>query len=197
MDLEGNSITAVVPKFKYGYMQQWNLDIQRQLPGGFMADVAYAASTGTALPPNQGGLQSSQIADSYLAQAATQYAAGQTTQTIAQHATNPYASTSSPGSQLAQPTVLEGQLLRPFPQYQSLQLVGRTGFSSNYNALEATLQKRFPHGGVLIAAYTWSKLLSNTDTSTYWLESGGVGAVPTPLICTRNGRSVPRTSPST
>jgi hypothetical protein len=157
-------------------MQQWNLDIQRELWNGFMLDVAYAASFGVALPPNQGGLQSNQIADSYLSQAASQAAAGQTP-TIATSVNNPYAATSSPGSQLSQSTVLAGQLLRPFPQYGSLQLVGKSGFGSNYQALEATLQKRYPHGGTLIAAYTWSKLLSNTDTSTYWLESGGVGAV--------------------
>ncbi len=175
-DLEGNSLTAVMPNFKYGYMEQWNLDVQRQLWGGFMADVAYAASKGVALPPNQGGQESNQISDSYLAQAAGQAANGQTP-TIATSVANPYASSSSPGSQLAQPTVLAGQLLRPFPQYGNLQLVGKTGFGSNYNALEATLQKRYPNGGTLMVAYTWSKLLSNTDTSTYWLESGGIGAV--------------------
>jgi hypothetical protein len=29
----------------------------------------------------------------------------------------------------------------------------------------------------LLAAYTWSKLLSNTDTITSWLETGGTGAI--------------------
>ncbi len=32
------------------YNQQWNLDLQRQLPGGFFADVAYAGAHGVHLP---------------------------------------------------------------------------------------------------------------------------------------------------
>jgi len=51
---------------------------------------------------------------------------------------------------------------------------------SSYNALQATATKRFSGGGTLLVAYTWSKLLSNTDTLTSWLEggtTGGVGAV--------------------
>jgi hypothetical protein len=39
------------------------------------------------------------------------------------------------------------------------------------------LQKRFNGGGTLLAAYTWSKLLSNTDTITSWLETGGTGGI--------------------
>src|ERR1700756_5635346 len=31
---------------KYGYVEQWNFDIQRQLPAGFFAEVAYAGSPG-------------------------------------------------------------------------------------------------------------------------------------------------------
>ena len=52
--------------------------------------------------------------------------------------------------------------------------------SSNYNSLQATVNKRFPGGGTLLVAYTNAKLLSNTDTLTSWLEggvTGGVGAV--------------------
>jgi hypothetical protein len=39
------------------------------------------------------------------------------------------------------------------------------------------LQKRFNGGGTLLAAYTWAKLLSNTDTITSWLETGGAGGI--------------------
>lgn len=175
-DLQGQSLTAVTPQFKYGYMQQWNLSLQRQLPGGYVAEVAYAASKGTALPPNQGGLQSNQLSDNYFAQAAQQAASGQPV-SITQSVSNPFQGVSSPGTSLAQPTVLAGQLLRPFPDFSNISIVGKPGFNSSYNALEATLQKHFHRGGMLIAAYTWSKLMSNTDTSTYWLESGGIGAV--------------------
>jgi len=45
------------------------------------------------------------------------------------------------------------------------------------------LQKRFNGGGTLLAAYTWAKLLSNTDTITSWLETGGAEEFRTGTIC--------------
>lgn len=173
--LLGQGIAGVdIPDYKYGYMQQWNLDIQRTLWGGWFADMAYAGSKGTHLP--QYSQQIDQLADSYFAQAAQQAAAGQTV-TIAQQVPNPFASVASPGSPLSSPTTSAGQLLRHFPQYSGVQLAGQGSFSSSYNALQATLQKRFAGGGTLLAAYTWSKLMSNTDTITSWLEGGGVGGI--------------------
>ncbi len=177
--LQGQSISGIsVRDFKYPYNQQWNLDIQRTLWGGFFADVAYAGNKGTHLP--QYTQQVDQLADSYLAQAAMQaqdpvnYPNGAN---IAQSVTNPFALYSYPGSAMSQPTTNAGQLLRPFPQYTAVQYAGQGSFSSIYHSLQATLQKRFSGGGTLLAAYTWAKLESNTDTITSWLEQGGNGAI--------------------
>ena len=46
--------------------------------------------------------------------------------------------------------------------------------ASTYNALQIKAQRRFAHGASINLAYTWSKLLSNTDTQTTWLESGSL-----------------------
>jgi Carboxypeptidase regulatory-like domain len=172
--LLGQGITIANPNFKYGYTQQWNLDLQRELPGAFFADIAYSGLKGTHLP--QYSQQVDQIGDNYLAQAAEQSAAGQPV-AIAQQVTNPYFSVASPGSPLSSATTLAGNLLRPFPQYSGVSYAGQGVFYSNYNSLQATLTRRFNGGGTLLAAYTYSKLLSNTDTITSWLESGGTGAV--------------------
>ena len=179
IDEEGTSNpTFENPAYNYGYMQQYNLDIQRTLWGGWFADVAFAANKGTHLPAYN--LEVGQLADSYLAQAATQAAAGgglASAAAIAQSVANPFQSISAPGSQLSSATTNVGQLLRPFPQYAGLQYAGAGVFSSTYNSLQATLQKRFNGGGTLLAAYTWAKLLSNTDTITSWLETGGKGGI--------------------
>jgi carboxypeptidase family protein len=37
------------PKFREGYVQQWNLSVQRQLPGGIGIDVSYVGNKGTKL----------------------------------------------------------------------------------------------------------------------------------------------------
>src|SRR5262249_54005908 len=35
------------------------------------------------------------------------------------------------------------------------------------------LERRFARGGTVLGSYTWSKLISDTDTMTGWLEPGG------------------------
>ncbi len=178
--LLGQSIGQIAtPNFKYGYTQQWNLDVQRNFPGGFFVDVAYAGSKGTHLP--QYAQQINQLSDGYFAQAAAQYNPSlpnpNQNVTIAKAVPNPYFAVASPGSQLSSSTVQQGQLLRPYPQYSGVSLAGQGSFTSIYHSLQATLQRRFRGGGTLLAAYTYSKLLSNTDTITSWLEGGGVGVV--------------------
>jgi hypothetical protein len=159
---------------KYGYVEQYNFDIQRQLPGGFFADVAYAGSHGVHL--EQYSTHFNQIGDNFIAQAAAQFAAGQTP-AIAAQVPNPLVG--SPVGNLNGPTITAGQLLRPHPQYNDVNLAGYGCCSSTYNSLQVSVTKRFAGGGTLLAAYTNAKLLSNTDTLTSWLEgpTGGVGQV--------------------
>jgi hypothetical protein len=162
---------------KYGYVEQWNFDIQRQLPGGFFGDVAYAGSHGVHL--QQYSTNIDQIPDSFVVQAAAQAAAG-ATPTIATLVPNPLRG--SPNAALnnaATPTIHAGQLDRPYPEFNGLNLGGYGCCSSNYNSLQATVTRRFQGGGTLLVAYTNAKLLSNTDTLTSWLEgpTGGVGSV--------------------
>src|SRR4029077_19667800 len=64
-----------------GYVQQWNLDLQRELPAGFFVDVAYAGAHGVHLP--QFDTNINQIPDSLITAAAAQAAQG-LTPTIAQ-----------------------------------------------------------------------------------------------------------------
>jgi hypothetical protein len=150
---------------KYGYVEQYNFDIQRQLPAGFFADVAYAGSHGVHL--QQYSTHINQIPDSFLSQQAG---------LIAQ-VPNPLAG--SPKPNLNGPTIEAGQLDRRYPQYNDVNLAGFGCCSSTYNSLQATVTRRFAGGGTLLVAYTNAKLLSNTDTLTSWLEgpTGGVGQV--------------------
>jgi len=174
-----NGSPTLAPYFdpKYGYVEQYNLDIQRQLPLGFFADVAYAGSHGVHL--EQYSTHLNQIPDSFVAQAAQQCPTGSVgcVPTIATPVPNPLAG--SPNPSLNGATIFQGQLDRPYPQYIDVNLAGYGCCSSTYNSLQATVTRRFAGGGTLLAAYTNAKLLSNTDTLTSWLESstGGVGQV--------------------
>lgn len=149
---------------KYGYVEQWNLDIQRQLPAGFFADVAYAGSHGVHL--EQYNTNVDQLSDTLWSQGAA----------LTTPVANPMMGT-NPNPSLNGTTVEAGQLLRPYPQYNGLSLSGYGCCESSYNSLQATVTRRFAGGGTLLVAYTNAKLLSNTDTLTSWLE-GPTGGVP-------------------
>ena len=152
------------------YVQQWNLNVERQLPAGFLLSAAYVGSKGTHL--EQYSQQTNQISDALLSQAAQQFAAGGTSAvTLLQSVPNPFF-VNGQALALGAPTTTVGQLLRPYPQYTSVELAGQGSFASIYHSLQITAQRRFAGAGSLLVAYTNSKLISNTDTLTSWLETG-------------------------
>jgi len=158
---------------KNGYVQQWNFGIQRELPWGFFADVAYAGAHGVHLPLFNPNIN--QIGDGFVSQAASQAAQG-LTPTIAQVvplANYPF-SQNLPGS-LGPGNLKQGQLDRAFPQYTGLNLNGYGCCGSTYNSLQVSVQRRFQGGGTVLIAYTNAKLLGTADDLTSWLEGGSSG----------------------
>lgn len=172
------SITEAVPSQHVpGYVQQWTLNIEREMPWGWVASAAYVGSKGTHLQSYS--KQINQISDPLLAQAASEVdpSLPDPRQNVAiVHAVpNPFVV----GGQtlaLGGDTTTAGQLLRPYPQYTSVQSAGQGSYDSVYHSLQISVQKRFPGAGSLLAAYTNAKLISNTDTLTSWLETG-VGGI--------------------
>ncbi len=156
----GQGITAPVYDEKHAYAQQWNLDVQRELPGGTALSVTYAGSKGTHLPgPSQ---QLDQLPPELMT-LGTQ---------LQQQVPNPFFGLVQVGA-LAQPNVARGQLLRPFPQYNGFAMQSPPNRNSTYHSAQIKLEKRFVRGGTILGAYTWAKLISDTDTLTGWLEPGG------------------------
>jgi len=162
--------------YKPGYVQQFNLDVERQLPGGIFVDAAFAGSRGVHLS-NPTATNINQIPDSFIQQAEAQELAGETV-TIDQKVPNPLQGITgvSPLNPTSNPTILAGQLDRPYPQYGNLSLGPDSCCNSNYDSFQLTVTKRFKTGGTFLAAYTNEKLLTNSDTLTTWLETG-VGEV--------------------
>lgn len=162
-------------------MQQWNLNVQRNLPAGFFFSVAYVGSKGTHLPLYDS--QINQIGDNFLAQAATQCATqlantpglqrcNATGVPLLQSVPNPFFDpTTQTSYALSGPTTTTGQLSRPYPQYTGVKLAGQGNYDSSYSSFQLTVQRRFSGAGSLLVAYTNAKLLSNADTLTNWLEA--------------------------
>ena len=143
---------------KSGFTAQWNFSIQHQFNGNFSLDVSYAGLRGIHLPAN---LQYDQIDPQYLPLGAN----------LKTQVANPFYGKVANGT-LSAKTVQAGQLLLPFPQYTSVSNSSAYLGDSTYHALQVKAEKRFSTGGTLLASYTFSKVLSNVETLTTWLDSG-------------------------
>jgi hypothetical protein len=157
----GNIPLASVP---YPYQSQWNFSVQRQFWGGVAVDAAYAGSRGVHLP--RGSQNFNALPTGYLS-----LGSGLNTQVA-----NPFYGLVKTGT-LSQPTVQQGQLLLPYPEYTGVSEGGGYVGNSSYHALQMKVERRFSHGGTVLAAYTFSKLLGDVASRTGWLDSG-VGAPP-------------------
>jgi hypothetical protein len=182
IDVLGQNATSRIPNQAYGYAQQWNFGMEEAFDSKTTFTLAYAGAKGTHLVLTQGYTGTSynlnQLPDQYDSIGGTP-ASGTTPGTgLFTALPNPLAGSIPAGGQLAGPTVLEGYLLRPYPQYQGFLQVNPRRGDSTYQALQSTLVRRFSHGGLLQVAYTWSKLLSDTDnTSAFEDGQGGLGVI--------------------
>jgi len=163
-DLLGTGPTEAFPNNPYAYAQQWNVGVQQQFGSSFVLDVAYGGAKGTHLPFYS--LQQNQLPDQDLSLGSA----------LSNLVPNPFYGIINPNYSLGGPTITAGQLLLKYPQYTGISIGGAGQGDSTYNSMQVKAQKRFANGASINAAYTWSKLISNTDTLTAWLEPATAGA---------------------
>jgi len=165
--LLGTSISAPIPggaAQHFGYVQQWNFNIERELVGGTALEVAYAGSKGTHLI---GGPALDQLPDQDLSRGAA---------ALTRQIPNPFYGL-VPFGTLAQPTVQAGQLLRPYPQFTGVTAASDGNRDLVYHSLQVKVEKRFHQGGTVLAAYTWSKIIGDIETGMGWLEAGPLAGI--------------------
>jgi hypothetical protein len=172
-DFYGQGVFVMrVPGGRIGYVQQWNAAVERQIGKDASLTVAYAGSKGTHLLM-QGWATVSNIGRNQLADQYFSLGPGTASGQLDEALSNPFAAL-LPTSQtfLSAPTITRGQMLRPFPQYgRVLELDPHLG-TTNYKSLQTSFMKRFGGNGILSVAYTWSRLMSNTDSSSAFLDEG-------------------------
>jgi len=158
--LIGQGLGMYAQGMQPGYMQQWNFDVQRDFGSGLVLDIAYAGSKGTKLPNS---LAINRIPDSIWM-----------TQTVGLTASvpNPFFGFVTTGA-LSGPTTTRQQLLLPYPQFQGVTLAQWPIGNSTYHSMQVKATKRVSASGILTAAYTLSKTLTDTESVTSWLEAGG------------------------
>ena len=138
------------------YIQQWNFTIQRALWAGWTASAVYAGSRGIKL--FGGNYNLNQLDPKYFSEGLA----------LQQTVPNPFFGQIASGA-LSGATVQRQQLLRAFPDYQTVQTFAANNASSSYHSLQVFVEKRFSGGISALFSYTKSKLISDA------LSVGGGG----------------------
>jgi len=146
--------------YRNPYMQQWNVNVQRELPGKILFEAAYIGSKGTRLLAGESGITLSQLPESFLS-LGTQ---------LQDQVPNPFFGIiTNPSSPLRFPTVARGRLLRPYPQYNGVNAFRIPYGHSIYHGLTLKADKRFSNGLSFLSAYTWNKLMDDVSTTVGFL----------------------------
>jgi len=147
----GTNINAPLRATKTPYTENWNLNIQYELPGGILLDAGYVANRGLQL--NQSGEGTFNLNQLTTAQLAL----GSKLQT---NVDNPFFGLITVGT-LAASKVQAGALLTPFPQFPSVFPLYLNGSSSNYQSLQLKAERRFSKGMSMLMTYTFGKLIDD------------------------------------
>ena len=158
----GNRNTPAMFHSRYGmtpYIQMWNLNVQRELPGGVVVEAGYVGNKATGLRSDEME-QLNQIRPELIGQFGTRLNNAVTNE--AQAAANgiryPF-----PGFR---GTVASA--LRDYPQVQGnakVEVFGAPHGFSSYHGLQLLVNKEFSNGLTTYANYVWSKNLTNVQSS--------------------------------
>jgi hypothetical protein len=133
-------------------LQQWNFNLQRELPGSIIVEAAYLGSKGNHQIDGEN--------TTYNQLPAADFALGNSLNDLVP---NPfYGVILDPTSTLSKPTVQRGQLLRPYPQYAAVTSKFRPTGNSLYHAFTLRLEKRFSRGLSFLLSYTAAKMIDDS-----------------------------------
>ncbi len=155
------SIPVRLRNIRQPKLEQWNLNLQRELPGGLTVEAAYAGAAGSSLL--SGATDINQLSPEALA-IARRIVNGAPLGNLT--VPNPFlnlpanqrpASTSI----LGRSTVTVAQLLRPYPQFGNVVSYSQNESHSSYHSLQLTVARRAATGLNFSAAYAFSKSIDD------------------------------------
>ena len=148
----GQGVFSVDRDLGSGYVQQWNIGIQRAITDNLVFEIAYAGSKITHVG----------IPDVNINQlSAAQLALGPALLTPV---ANPCFGIVPASSSIGGATVSLAQTLKPFPCYTTVSLYRNNVGNTSYNALQARIEQRFSKGLSYLIAYTRSKLIDEASS---------------------------------
>src|SRR6185369_6456363 len=147
----GQSVTSWDYSGRTPYNLQWNGDFQYQITRNLLVDAAYAGSRGVHFART---LDANALNPQYLS-LQTQ---------LNQLVPNPFFGQITTGA-LSQPTVARSQLLKPFPDYPSINIINSPTADSSYHSVLLKLEQRMSKGQSFLVSFTGAKLISNANNS--------------------------------
>jgi hypothetical protein len=144
----GQSFTTVLRNAPVGYNQEFSFNAQYEVAKDLLIDAAYVGNRGVKLPIS---FNIDALNDAYLSQGSALLAT----------VNNPFQPYVAAGA-LSAATTTQRQLLLPFPQFLGVTANAESVGRSMYHAFQLKVNKRFGNGFSLLAAYTNSKLLTDT-----------------------------------
>jgi hypothetical protein len=135
-------------------IHQYSLDIQRELGGGFVADVGFSGSITHNLIQGTPNININQLPDADLALGSAY---------LNTKVPNPFYGTSAGVGVLNSATVPRSQLLLPYPEFSTLTEQGSDQNHALYNSLYVKLQKRLGWGLNFLTSYTWSRNMDESN----------------------------------
>jgi hypothetical protein len=150
----GQSIGALPRNIASAYIEMYNFNFQRELPGSILLEAAYVGTHALHIPADYSW---DQLPDQNLAMGNALLAT----------VPNPFYGQVTNGI-YSQPTIQQGYLLRQFPQYTDLSAKGAAGLaagSSNYDSLQVRVDRRFSRGIAVSLSYTNSKLFTDANNN--------------------------------
>jgi hypothetical protein len=152
----GQGFNLVDPYAKSPYVQQYSLDIQRQLPGAIALEVGFVGSKSSHLTLGAPNLNINALNPSLLSLGTA----------LTASVPNPFYGNGGTGV-VGTAKVQASQLLMPYPAFSSINYQFDDNNKAKYYSLIVKGQKRFTNGLTFLSAFTWSR---NWDES-----SGGAG----------------------
>jgi hypothetical protein len=149
----GNTLQFYDPNRVNPYNQQWQFDLQRELPWRILLDAAYV---GMMSVKQFESFNLNEKPDKYLALGAAENT----------RVPNPFLGIAPPNSTLGQgATIVQSRLWPMYPQYTTLTVNGANTGRASYHALQFKAEKRISNGFSMLTAWTYSKLMDNNTTS--------------------------------
>lgn len=136
------------------YVQQWSVDIQHELKGGIALKIGYLGSKGSDLWLGGTGdaiVNINQLDPRFLALGTG----------LNNQVTNPFFGNPVFGSLADSPTIAQGQLLRPYPQFQDIWAHHNGAGKSRYDALRLEFERKFRGSWGARVNYTYSNTRAN------------------------------------